>query len=372
MKVTIGVGDCGASAKYRLWVPYIALSKACGFELFVVDSITIKHGHVTTDGLRMADVAVFQRVGAGDAAEWTVAAMRYLVAAGKRVVLELDDNLIHSIPKYNPASQTYGTGKHDTKLLLQAMELAERVIVSSPNLADVVRKYNENVHVAQNALANEDFARYKRPITVGRKRNNEFRIGFAGSLSHYGDLAMIAKPVSDFVRAHADVKLVIFGGEDLLKAFPYDVRMKIEHVAAIDATQGQMAKSATYRDAIMPRYYAQLGKLDLDVAIAPLEPNSFNAARSKLKALEYGMAAFPVLASRFGPFREYMAESDCAIATSASDAEWTKMLRILYADPEMRAELALRNQEHVARHYLISSRLQEWKAALGVGELSAV
>jgi hypothetical protein len=50
-------------------------------------------------------------------------------------------------------------------------------------------------------------------------------------------------------------------------------------------------------------YPAALAALNLDVAIAPLEINAFNEAKSNLKLLEYGALGYPVVCSDIVPYQ---------------------------------------------------------------------
>lgn len=44
-------------------------------------------------------------------------------------------------------------------------------------------------------------------------------------------------------------------------------------------------------------YPAALARLDLDLAVAPVEQNLFNECKSNLRLLEYGACGFPVVCS---------------------------------------------------------------------------
>jgi len=45
------------------------------------------------------------------------------------------------------------------------------------------------------------------------------------------------------------------------------------------------------------KYPSRLAGLNLDLALAPLEDNFFNACKSNLRLLEYGACGFPVICS---------------------------------------------------------------------------
>ena len=65
---------------------------------------------------------------------------------------------------------------------------------------------------------------------------------------------------------------------------------------------GTVAGFESYEEAIA-QYPAALARLNLDLAIAPLEQNLFNECKSNLRLLEYGACGYPVVCSDVGPYR---------------------------------------------------------------------
>jgi hypothetical protein len=51
------------------------------------------------------------------------------------------------------------------------------------------------------------------------------------------------------------------------------------------------------------KYPAKLASLGLDLALAPLEFNQFNEAKSNLKLLEYGALGYPVICTDIVPYQ---------------------------------------------------------------------
>ena len=110
--------------------------------------------------------------------------------------------------------------------------------------------------------------------------------------------------------------------------------------------------------------YAAVAQCDLDIAIAPLEPSSFNECKSYLKLLEYGLQGLPVVASRFGPYVQYQAEAKEAVVSLAQGPEdWTRQLLDLVDSATARASLARANLRYIFDSHTMSKRVIAWEDA---------
>lgn len=359
MKITIGPTDCAGCGYYRLFLPFRALAAAYPGEY----EILVAETSVDRRWLQ-ADLAIFQRVSAENVLASMKAVKEHRKPDGSRitVVLEIDDNL-YSIPASNPTASHFGTGRRATRIFEEAARLADFMVVPTENLAKVYARLNERIMVAPNALADADFEAYSQR-ELRPRRNKEFRIGYAGSASHAGDLATITKPLERFLDAHADAKFVLFGSTGLQRHLGGKILARTEMVAPVDPKPREREFPGRVGPVVMPRYYETLAGLDLDVALAPLESQVFNAGKSPLKLIEYGMMGYPVIASRFGPYRDYQ-ELDAQLVVKASDErEWTAALKWLYVDAGARERLVRDNRTFIEKNYLISKRLDEWKAAV--------
>ena len=97
-------------------------------------------------------------------------------------------------------------------------------------------------------------------------------------------------------------------------------------------------------------YPAKLASLDLDIAIAPLENNPFNACKSNLRLLEYGAMGWPVVCSDVYPYRRTM--NPPVLAVPNDDQAWITALRNLINDPGLRQAQAKRARLAAATYLL--------------------
>ncbi len=210
------------------------------------------------------DVVVFQRVLELE----QLAMMRLYRRLLPRAffVFELDD-LITDIPGDNRFS---GLFYRQTLERLQAgIGLCDRLVVSTPALADAYGSFAPDVVVCPNALPDVPWASLGGRRCVGPRP----RVGWAGSAGHLGDLKVLY-PVVKATAARVD--WVFLGAvPNVLQ------RNAVECFAQVPIDQ----------------YPSKLSSLDLDLAVAPLQVHPYNNAKSCLRLLELGACGYPVICS---------------------------------------------------------------------------
>ena len=165
------------------------------------------------------------------------------------------------------------------------MSLADAVVVSTDPLAELVTDIapGTEVHVIPNAIEWETWEplyqeleqKRRHPLRPYRKP----RVGWVGAMQHRGDLELLI-PV---IEATKDEVHWVFMGMWL---------PEFEHLVA------EKHGWVDFHD-----YPKKMAELDLDLALAPLEYNEFNEAKSNLRIIEYGALGYPVIASDITPYR---------------------------------------------------------------------
>ncbi|HAZ77481.1 MAG TPA: O-antigen biosynthesis protein, partial [Enterobacteriaceae bacterium] len=143
-------------------------------------------------------------------------------------------------------------------------------------------------------------------LTSLRGQGDKPRVGWAGGSSHTGDLEMIF----DVIKAFADEVDWIFFGMCPPKLRPY---VKEFHFG-VD----------------IELYPKKLASLNLDLALAPVEDNHFNACKSNLRLLEYGACAIPVICSDVPCYRGSLP----ATKVRNRFKDWHDAIRMHLADPQ--------------------------------------
>ncbi len=246
-------------------------------------------------------------------------------------VYELDDYL-GEIP---PASFHAGFMPPDLSgRISRAMAFCDRATTTTPHMADWLRLLGMNdVRVVPNGLP------------AARLKGHDFRpgrirVGFAGGISHAGDLELIRPAMLEIGDA---VDWVFFGMQ------PEDPPVRTEFHEGVPV--------GTYLDT--------LAKLNVDLFLAPLEDNVFNRCKSNLRLVEAAAVGACVIAQDMPP---YHIESPPVFAYATTPEDWTAAIRAFMdttAAERQRSADALR--AWTGRHFLLErllvKRLDAWLPA---------
>jgi GT2 family glycosyltransferase len=275
---------------------------------------------------RMApDAVVFQRQ-----LEW---AQIDVIARAKELspafrVFEIDD-LITNLPPLSPhrAHIPPDIGER----LKKALGLCNRLVVGTEPLARHYGKWCEATVVLPNRL---EKARWL-GLAPKRRRDGKPRVGWAGAVGHRGDLGLIAGIVE---ATKNEVDWVFFG------MCPEALRPHI----------------AEYHNWVPLHDYARtLAGLDLDLAVAPLEPHPFNECKSNLRLLEYGVLGYPVLCTDILPY-----QGDLPVfRVSNRLRDWVRAIRDLVADRDALERDGERLRQAILDEWMLEDHLGLWRQA---------
>lgn len=239
------------------------------------------------------------------------------------------DDLMFALPPKNPYSQT--VYKDIKKRVRRCIELCDRVVVTTEPLAEALRSFSAQIDIVPNYLP--------RAIWDGlqsqRRRGRRPRIGWAGAQQHGGDLELLYEVVTATAE---EVDWIFFG------MCPKQLRPHVREI------HGPVEFAA---------YPAHLASLDLDLAVAPLEHNRFNEAKSNLRILEYGVLGWPVIASDVYPYR------DGPITRVVNNpAAWIRTIREQLADPEALSRAGDELRTWVRAGWMLEDHWDQWLSVL--------
>lgn len=260
-----------------------------------------------------------------------------------KLVYELDDDLWNVDPSnvrafdwfmngYDYTTNTYHA-VHDN--LAMNLAVADRVTVTTEPLAELCRKYNDNVVIVPNYIP-EWVLDWERP------QSDRVTVGWMGSATHSMDWDQSGEQVARFLKRNPNVRFHMIGG-DYVKSFRLP-REQAEFTPWIHGVE------SVWRS------------IDFDIALAPLRPHLFNQSKSNLKALEAAALGIPIIASDCGPYPGFVEHGKTGFLVKR-DHEWGKFLRELVNDEDMRHEMGAAAKEK-AREWTLEGNLDQWKAAL--------
>lgn len=281
-----------ASAFYRCLMPMYALNMS---GKAVAHASAARFGREALD----YDIVVIQIDNSPSALEFVKA----LQGMGKKVVYEIDD-AFDCLEPWHPQYASYGQPARQAAIQAM-MRQADAVQVSTAWLVDRYRKIAKRVEVVPNMI---ELAAW--PKADKLRRDGLWKVLWAGSPSHSGDLAEVVPALGRFARAHEDVRIVLFGQE--IK----DERIPQSRVEVIPWCEFE-------------EYPFKLAAVDADVAIAPLADIPFNRGKSNLRLLQYWATGYPVIASSVGPYRNAIVQDMDGILCRTED-DWVNGLEETY------------------------------------------
>jgi O-antigen biosynthesis protein len=246
-----------------------------------------------------------------------------------RIVIDFDD-LLTAVSHHNIHHRT--VWKDMSRRLETLGRLCNCLTVSTAPLADAMHAYHPDIRCIPNAIDSRLWPSSAEPNRPGTRK---LRVGWAGGISHAGDLALIRALVAKLAD---EVDWVFFG-------------MCLEDM--------RPHLTEFHNGVSVADYPRKLAELDLDLAIAPLEINRFNECKSNLRLLEYGVLGIPVVATDILPYR-------CGLPVTLVDnrpQSWIRAIRerINERDALRRDGAALR--EAVLRDWTLEKTLPAWISA---------
>lgn len=311
------------SAFYRCILPSLYLNKGDR----VTSHVTV---HKTAREAVWYDTVVIQI----DHSKATQLFAKTLKEMGKKVVFEFDDDYA-ALEPWHPCYELY---RHpETRESFEAMlKLADRVTVSTAYLARKYKAKTKSIHVIPNMIPLGDWPKAE------PHGKDEFRILWAGSPGHFGDLEVVVSALWRFLRETKNVTVYFLGREP--KEIPEDLRSRI--------------LCEPFRE--FEKYPIALADVRADVAIAPLSDVEFNRSKSNIKLLEYGGCGYPIIASPVGP---YQAACDEAAGRApaflcSTEEAWYRSLCLYYGNPTVRREMAEKAVAY-ARRYDVEQNVKQ-------------
>jgi glycosyltransferase involved in cell wall biosynthesis len=333
LKIFGWAADHNGCGNYRIGLPMWALSQlghdALAFSVLNVD--------IPAD----LDVLVGQMINDRPRSEvWRGLAER--PGRDFALVFEIDDDL-WNLRETHPQSAYY-EGEIG-RLVADNIAISDAVTVTTDHLAEVVSKYNRNVHVLPNCV-DGSLLSHRRPTA------ERLTVGWAGGATHVKDFMSVATELKAFFRRNPEIDTHFVGVNFGATIGRPDTRFTGWNSNLIDYLEG----------------------LDFDLGIAPLSYNIFNRSKSDLKFLEYAALGIPVVATDFGPYARSVQHGLTGYLVKHPH-EWAKYLRPLVNDADLRNEVGS-NARAWAATRTIQTNAWRWESAyrsvLGRPQLAAI
>lgn len=265
--------------------------------------------------------------------------MAWMQEIGLKALVEVDDLYlvqVRQIPGTTGRPWRKGFDKvddsHSVAAHTRIAGFADGVICATPQLANEYRSVNKNVFVCLNTVDPVDW-QFEKPA------DGVFRVGFAGSLSHWIDIPLILDGLR-WAAKQPDVEVVWIGTAPQGLDFP--------------------TRSIAWTDTI-EEYRKNL--FQLDVGLCPLKPNRWANCKSDIKALEYSMAGALPIVSRVEPYRQWV-KHDSPALTADNKSEFERHVKWCVNNKEEVMTLAAACKQKVLDERTIEKNVWLWEEAI--------
>ena len=329
---TVALPLSSGSGQYRVVEPLNALQDKGKVQSCVVFPLTRDLSRVPTS-IELARSGLDRLIVQNAIGDLHLARLEeYRLNMPKMGIIHMLDDLFGNLPSKHHL-HNYHKREGNTRLR-RALELSDRLVVTTQPLKDYYQEYIADVRVIPNSLV--ESAWFDLPVSK-KPRNGKLRVGWAGAQQHLGDLDMIQSVVEHFA---GTVDWVFMG------MCPPSIQPHVKEVhsfVSIDV------------------YPQTLANLDLDIAIAPLEDNLFNQCKSNLRLLEYGAMGWPVVCSDVYPYRT---DAPPVLRVSNHKDDWVAALEKLISNSELRNAQGQKLNQWVKNRYSISMHADSWFKAI--------
>jgi glycosyltransferase involved in cell wall biosynthesis len=321
----------GGSGEYRLAQPLVALAKA---GLAQICCLRPENGARLIKPLEIErmrpDVLVLQNGISDQNLENLKLQHTYFPDVLK--IMTLDDLMTELPEKSSLYRQIKSNFRDARRRLREGLSLVDRLIVSTEPLAAFASEFISDIHIVPNRLSKSAWWN----VPTLRRAGAKPRVGWVGAQQHKGDLEIL----HEVIRATAHEVDWVFMG-----MWP----------EGLDDCICEKHPWAAFED-----YPLAVARLNLDLALAPLEVNTFNESKSNLRLLEYGAMGWPVVCSDIYPYQT----NDAPVKRVENTTEaWLEAIRERVNDLNAAYREGDALRAWVGRDYLLEDHLDEWMLA---------
>jgi glycosyltransferase involved in cell wall biosynthesis len=175
------------------------------------------------------------------------------------------------------------------------------------------------------------------------KDSGNLTVGYAGGFTHSYDFGGLPEAL-----LHINVR--------------YPNRVKFYFLGHVPAELAAISNLACdVRFLPYEHYVSQLCTRGIDVGLAPLSENLFNACKSNIKFLEYALAGIPAIYSNVGPYRETIQHGTTGFLVEENTvSQWYNALAFVLENPDVLDDVRTSIRRTVDRFFLLKDHYREW------------
>jgi len=255
----------------------------------------------------------------------------------KIFLTEIDD-YIFSIPQKNEASLYFRPGSDLVHVAVDQFRESDGLVVSTPYLGELYRKFNGNIHVVENCIDTGLWHVHE------KNKTEAVRIGWVGGGTHEEDHEIIKDVVFELLQEHPNLEFYFMHG------VPHFFRDHERIKYTLDFKP-------------VDKYPKWVMKSAFDIGVAPLEDNNFNRGKSNLRWLEYSAMGIPTVASPLPHFRQSIKHGETGFLAETKD-EWKYNLTRLIQDQALRHSIGSKARKEIEDRWSIRHLRETYKSVL--------
>ncbi|MBB2971423.1 glycosyltransferase [Mesorhizobium sp. RMAD-H1] len=253
-----------------------------------------------------------------------------------QVIFEIDDDLT-AIGQRSDEFIDYQNGKG----IIEFIKDADAVITSTRTLQERYKIFNQKVFLSENALSERLWfsplpAQAASFFKLSDRMPGEVRIIYMGTRTHTEDLAMIEEAIKSLCQIRSGVRLFTVG----------ITSDKASWYETIDIPNDCKVYSR-----FVPWFRTLAGHMDF--AVAPLQDNYFNQAKSPLKYYEYSASRLAGIYSAVLPYIDAVRNGETGMLVKSTKDAWLDALIEMIDNPQKRKTiLDTAYSEVISKHSL--------------------
>lgn len=265
-----------------------------------------------------------------------------------RVIFEMDDDLL----SLNSESGESSPPTMQQKMWLRWMiRSADGVMTSTPNLANRLKRLNDNIEIVPNALDERLFEpsrEFREAAPVDR-----LVFGYMGTLTHLEDLISVVGPLRRVLARHKNrvtFEIVGVGDNKIIETIFRDLPVRIKQVpsnkVSYDKFTDWMQKNLSW-----------------DFGIAPLIDSVFTRSKSDIKFLDYGVQGIPGIFSAMPVYQDTVKHMENGLLAGTAE-EWEDCLERLISDRDLRRRLGRNVHKEVWSQRMLAHSAANWAVSI--------
>lgn len=188
-------------------------------------------------------------------------------------------------------------------LVIEEIEAAHLVTVSTERLKEVYSRFNKNVLVVPNAVDPELWPEN------AKKDDGIVRIGLFGSNTHYSDWREVVDILKDILNEFPNVRLCmnswyIGKGEAGASLDELEKRYQFADYWEQSGLLDDPTKTELYEPCEIQDWAQWMADKGVDIGLAPLKDTLFNSGKSNLKYIEFSALGIPGVYADLRPYNE--------------------------------------------------------------------